>query len=992
MDLPLAVAGNMRNPEAFIFLTPGVTGSTGDTVVNGSQTRAKEVLVDGAGATSPESGGTLFTYPSVEAVQEFKLVSSGFNAEFGRTGGGFLMFTTRSGTNELHGALFEYFRNEKFDARGFYAPTTPINKQNEFGVNLGGPIAVPKVYNGRNRSFFFFNYTGFRFRSGALNELFSLPTEAMRGGDFSALRAPNGQPLEIYDPLTTRVEGGQTVRTPFPNASIPAARFSSVAKNIIAALPPLTNSALLNNFRSVGAETFDRNQVNFRLDHNFSEKNRLSWFSYIGRQTQIGAERLPEPFTNALDRQRKSYWLRLNHDYIFSPTTLNHFIAGFTREGEYFSHLSADEGWPTKIGLKGVQTGPGNTFPRVYFTNGLTAWRDEPKTVGAQVNNAFQVNDSLTHVRGNHTYKLGLEARWLQTNGADPFNQMGTFRFNSLETALPTVAGRANTGHAWASFLLGQVNRGEYNELLVVPANRYKYFALFAQDDWKVSRRLTLNYGLRYDIYFPRTEKYGNFSGFDPGLPNPAAGNRPGAILFLGEGAGRDNSRDSLADTHYKNFGPRFGFAYSLNDRMVMRGAYGIYYSPGNAVTGLRSSQGFSLGFNAAPVFASTDNGVTPAFNWDNGFPTNWPRPPFINPAVGNGTAVNMIGREDGRPPYFQNWQFSIQRELPANMLGEVAYVGVKGTRLGSGLIRLNELDPKYLSLGALLSRPANSPEAIAAGIPLPWSGFTGSVQQALRPFPQVLDIDNRSNPNGSSTYHALQAKLERRMSNGLTYLAAYTFSRAISDNSTMAGGGIGGQTHYNRALEKAVSPNDVPHIFAFSALYELPFGPGRRWLNGGFAGKVLGGWTLTGIAQYSSGVPIILTANNTLPLFNNVLRPDVVIGEERRGEQDDFDPATDRWINPRAFSNPRSLSFGTSARSYNDLRAPASLNESVGVLKKTRLSERVELVFRAEFFNLLNRVVFAAPASNITNADFGRVSRQANTPRQGQLALRLEF
>jgi len=667
---------------------------------------------------------------------------------------------------------------------------------------------------------------------------------------------------------------------------------------------------------------------------------------------------------------------------VLSPSMVNHLIYGFTREGEYFDHLSANQDWPSRLGLSGVNWGEGNRFPRIGFSDGLSAWGNEPKSSGAQVNNSFQLNDALSMVRGNHNYKLGIEVRWLQTNGADPANSMGTFNFNSMETALPTAAGRATTGHAWASYLLGAVDNGNMDALFVVPANRYRYLALFAQDDWKLTRRLTLNYGLRYDIYVPRFDAYNNFSGFDAGLENPKAGGLRGATAFLGEGTGRDNSRRSFADTWMKGFGPRFGFAYQWNGKTVLRGGYGVFFGPGNATAGLRSSQRFALGFNAAPAYATLDQGITPAFNWSSGFPSNWTLPPFIDPSVGNGTNVYMMQAGDGRPPYFQNWSFNVQRTIRRDTVLDAGYVAVKGTRLGTSLIRANEVDPKYLSLGALLNRPASSPEAAAAGIQLPYAGFTGSVAQALRPFPQVLDINANTAPNGNSTYHSLQVKLERRMGAGFTYLAAYTWSKSVSDGNVMAGGGVNGQSFYNRGLEKGISTMDVPHIVAFSALYELPWGKNKLW----------GGWSLTGILQYTSGTPVVLTANNTLPLFTGALRPDVT-GQTRPGTwEGDFDPAEDRWINPEAFIMPQSLRFGSSARSYNDLRIPMNLNENMGVLKRTPLGESVMLIFRAEVFNVLNRAVFSGPGGNVSTANFGRISAQSNNPRQGQLALRLEF
>lgn len=992
LDLPLAVSGNMRNPEAFLFLSPGVTGDTSNTQINGSQSRAKEVLLDGVGSTSPESGGILFTYPSVEVIAEFKLLSAGFNAEFGRTGGGIEIFTTRSGTNQYHGALFDYLRNDALDARGFFAPRTPVNRQNEFGANFSGPIRIPGLYDGKNRSFFFFNYTGFRFRAGALNQLYTIPTPDMVRGDFSRVTDRNGRLRVIYDPATTASDASGFTRAPFPGNAIPASRFSKVSSKILPLIPAPTLDRQSDNFLSVGANRFDRDQWNLKLDQHFSERNRLSWFSYLGRQESVAALRLPLPFTPALAEQRPSRWLRLNHDYIFSPTLLNNFIAGFTREPQFWRKLSADQDWPNRIGLSGINTGPGNVFPRVTFTDGLTTWADDSKNVGAQVNNVWQFNDSLSHIRGNHNLKAGLEVRFQQTNGADPFNQQGTFNFSQLETALPTPAARSTTGHAFASFLLGAVDSASANFLYVVPGNRYRYLGTYFQDDFKATRRLTLNLGLRYEIFFPRIERFDNFSSFDPAAPNPGAGNLPGAISFLGRGPGRDPSRRSFADTYYRNFGPRFGFAYSLTGKTVLRGGYGIYYAQGNATAGLRQSQRFAIGFNAAPSYASTDAGVTPAFYWDAGFPTNWPKPPFIDPTVANGASVDMIGRGDGRPPYFQNWTLNIQRELPGGVVLDAAYVGNKGTRLGTALINLNEVNPVYLSLGSLLTRSIYSPEAQAAGLRPPYPGFSGSVAQALRPYPHFLAIANRSNPNGNSTYHSLQVKVEKRMAAGLSYLATYTFSKNISDGNVQAGGGPAGQTYYNRRLEKAISTDDVPQIFNASLLYELPFGAGKRWLTRGAAARVLGGWTLTGIFQYAAGKPVILNANNSLPLFNSLLRPDAVSPDRRRPTGGDFDPAREVWFNTAAFAVPGANRFGTAARSYGDVRAPASLNESLGLIKRTPLGERLTLAFRAEFFNAFNRTVFGAPAGNVSNQNFGRISGQANTPRQGQLALRLEF
>jgi hypothetical protein len=979
----------MRHPGAFVFLAPGVTGNTGDTQINGSQSRSKEILMDGIGSTSPESGGLMFTYPPIEAISEFKLVSNNFSAEYGRTGGGFEVYTTRSGSNEYHGSLWEYFRNDKLDARGFIARTRPVNRQNEFGAAFGGPVRLPG-YNGKNRTFFHFVYGGFRYRAGALNELASLPTEAMLRGDFSNVTR-NNQRLVIYDPSTTRPDGaGGFTRDAFPGNIIPPNRFSEVSKRWLALVPRPSNANQLNNYQVIGKNTFDRDSYSVKADHQFSESNRINVFLYTNEQSSIAPERYPGALSPALNEERPARWIRLNHDLLFSATTINNFRAGYTREPQVWSRISAGQGYLEQIGLAGVNP-PDGVPPRVQFGDGMSAWADETKNTGEQVNNTLQVSDTVSHIRGKHTFKFGMDARWYQTNGADPANQQGLFVFNSNETAMPTAAGRPVSGHSFASFLLGAVDNASYNGLFVVPGNRYRYFATFVQDDWKISRRLTLNLGLRHEIYFPRTEAHDNFSGLDPELPNPGAGGRLGAVRFLGEGPGRDNSRSSFADTYYKNFGPRFGFAFQAAEKTVLRGGYGIYFGPGNATMGLRSSQRYIFGFNAAPTFTTPDVGVNPAFNWDNGLPSTWARPPFIDPTVQNGSDVRTIGPGDGRPPYFQNFQFSIQQEVAPRLVVEAAYVGVKGTRLGTNLFSINQVDPSYLSLGPLLTQQVDSPAAIAAGIQKPYPTFRGTVAQALRPYPQYLAVDNNTNPNGNSTYHALQLKVDKRLSNGLTLLGSYTWSKNISDGDIAAGGGPGGQTFYNRRLEKAISTNDIPHVAAISYTYELPFGPGKPFLSGGgVSAKIVGGWQFTGIHQYQSGRPVVLTANNTLPLFSGVLRPDALTGVPKT--LDVNDPLADRWINPAAFAIPTGLRLGTAARSYTDLRSDGFMNESFGLIKRTPLTEKVNLTFRAEFFNAFNRVVFAAPQGNVSAANFGRVSQQSNTPRQGQLALRIDF
>ena len=533
----------------------------------------------------------------------------------------------------------------------------------------------------------------------------------------------------------------------------------------------------------------NRDQGDLKFDHNFSDSNRLSVFYYEGRYPTTNPAELPGALTSGWVSAYNSYWLRINHDFIISPTKVNHIGLGYTREGQYWYSLSSNQNWPQQLGLTGVNTGYGNSFPVVTFSDGYYTFDNTNggKNVGEQVNQVYQATDSFIWVKGSHNLKFGVDYRWLMTNGADFFNGEGTFNFSSLETGLP--GGSGVTGNSFASFLLGAVDSASRNVLAYVPSNRYRYLSFYAQDDWKVTRKLTLNYGLRYEIYTPRYEAHDNLSAFSATIPNPGAGNLPGAIEFLGTGPGRSGLQ-SFANTDYKNFGPRIGLAYAITDKTVLHAGYGIYFAPGNADTDLRESQNYNYGFSASPGYASTNAGFTPAFNWTSGFPTNFAAPPQVSPTVANGSNVLTMYPGDGRPPYFQNWNFNVQRELPGNILLDAAYVGVKGTRLGTDLINLNQVNSSYLSLGSLLTQSVTSPQAQAAGIPIPYAGFTGTVAQALRPYPQYLNIQDLANPNGNSTYNALQLKAQKRLSHGLTVIAAYTWARSLTDGEIAAGGG----------------------------------------------------------------------------------------------------------------------------------------------------------------------------------------------------------
>jgi hypothetical protein len=1006
LDLPLSMQGEQRSPAAFLKLVPGVVGRGGSsssnpeanfsTAINGGQTLSMEIQLDGAAILNSNLAGDLriLGFPQ-DAVEEFKLSTNNFAAEFGRTGGGITSFTLKSGTNQLHGSAYEFFRNDKLDSRGFFNAARAVNRQNEFGVTVGGPIR-------KDRTFFFGFYNGFRYRHGAQNNLATVPLPEMRSGDFSNLRDEKGNVIPIYDPLTTRPDGqGGFTRDQFPGNVIPADHISTVSKNIAQYIPdPTLPGQLRLNFASSVGLGVSTNQYGGKIDHAIGDRHKLSGSFTISKFRDDGTTLFEGPLSSQGGVEEPLRLVRLNYDFIVRPTVFNHFNIGFNRTLYAYGTLNPRAGWPAKIGLKNVaQDGQ---MPQINLGNGYAQLGGIGE--GANAENNFHVSDHVSIISGRHSWKFGAETRRIGDNTRGLNRDSGYFNFSSLETSLPNSQVRSLTGDSFASFLLGALDYGEKYVYTLTPGQRYRYYSVFLEDDFKVSRKLTLNYGLRYEIPFARVEVANRMANFNPSLPNPGAGNRPGAVEF----ASADHR--SFADTDFKEFGPRLGFAYQPFSRTVFRGGYGIYFSGGGAVLGNGHLLDFTLPFNSAPNFASLDTGVTPAFYWDNGFPTNYPQPPFIDPTFGIGGRLNYMAREDAHVPYIQNWNFDIQHQLPGNILIDTAYVGSKGTRLISNLYVSNQLASSYLSLGSLLTADISSPEAQAAGIPLPYPGFTGSVAQALRPFPQFTNITRPFQNAGNSTYHAFQLKIEKRFSHGLTFLTSYTVSKTLTDSEAQIAVPFssGAQDQFNQKAEKSISLNDYPQNLVWSFSYELPVGPGKPFLNqGGAVGKIMGGWRVTGIAQYQSGSPLNVVADNTLPgqLGGDFLRANVVAGVPKRTKVSpgDFDPARDRWINAEAFSIPAPFTLGNGPRFNSDLRGFAYLNEDLGLGKRTHITENVNVDFRVEFFNAFNRVVFGGPAGNpfLSGAvgnnlsdptTFGKVGSQANLPRQIQFGLKINY
>jgi hypothetical protein len=517
---------------------------------------------------------------------------------------------------------------------------------------------------------------------------------------------------------------------------------------------------------------------------------------------------------------------------------------------------------------------------------------------------------------------------------------------------------------------------------------------LYAQDHWKIRRNLTLSYGLRWEYSAPITERKDRMANFDPTLPNPGAGNLPGALIFAGSGAGR-SGKTTFGDDWYRGFGPRLGIAYSPNKSTVFRAAYGIMYDTNAGPAIFQNQQGY---FTNATL-SSLDGGITPAFNWATGFPSV-PLGPIFSPTFANGGSTTYMQPNGAREPMVENWNVGVQRQIPGGIVIDASYVGTAMHHILDGNLDLNQLNPSYLSLGPLLDSPVNSPAAQAAGIAIPYPGFTGTVAQALRPYPQYEQILLVQDPVGNNTYNSLQIKAQKAFSQGISFVLSYTLSKDLTDTDGEGGGGFigGAQNYYDLRAEKAVAAADVPQAFVAGYSYDLPVGKGKRFLNlqNRTLDKIIGGWTTSGIITVQSGTPLGVTTELNLPAITgplsgyntpqgvraNVVGTSFYVNHDRGT----FNPATDLYLNPAAFALPAPFTFGDSPRLFSQIRSFGLREWDAALLKRFHFTDRVSFGLKGEFFNVLNNVNFGAPVTDLQNPSFGHIFSAGN-PRTGQVS-----
>jgi hypothetical protein len=706
-------------------------------------------------------------------------------------------------------------------------------------------------------------------------------------------------------------------------------------------------------------------------------------------------------------------WInRFNWDHTFSPTLINTFNFGYSNErgSEFCVDRPYAKEFPPIPGAQFYIDPPVLNFEN-FDTLGCGGGLDKSRRP------AFIFNDLVTKVRGKHTLKFGGEFRALQqsdTGSDDPYQQ---YNFSRLNTGLLGV----ESGSAIASFLLEQVDSASVlYQSNTTKQNRQKYYSFHAGDTWKATPKFTVSYGLRWDLSPPAREKFDRSSFLDPLGPNPGAGNRPGRLVFAGSEHGEASfGRSFPEETYYRAFAPRLGLAYAWNDKTVLRGGYGVFFTqaqyPG------WSAGNSQDGFNLTATFSSSNGGLTPAFILNQGIPQNFTKPPFFDTTYLNGQDGPLYRPfEANRLPYAQQWNLTVERQFTSNFYISTAYVGNKGTRLTSANAALNALDPKFLSLGQQLFDEFEPGQTELNGVPVPYAGWAEqlsscapSVAQALLPYPQYCGRLQGINENaGNSTYHSFQFKAEKRVANGTWLLGSYTVSKLITDSESihspvMGGDGpVGAISPFQRRRNKSLSTDDVPQALSVSFMYELPFGKGKRFLNqAGVVDKVFGGWQFTNIFRASSGVPFFFRSSvcNVPSQVAPTCIPAVLPGQDPfLQDPGSFDPGKGPLFNKAAFESPDSFNFylGRGPRVSN-LRGQGFHNHDLTLMKNTRITEQVGIQFRAEFFNLWNWHIFncsfacfggSAIINDVAAPDFGNWNGTITPPRSIQFGVKILF
>jgi len=970
VELPV----NGRSFIALASLAPGVAVPPPPAAplprINGGRPRTNEYLFDGISVLQPEPGQVAF-FPNLDAIQEFTIESNSPPAEFGRFNGGVVNLTTRSGSNAFRGTLFDFARHEALNARNFFAsssPDKPTFRRNQFGGVLGGPIH-------RDRAFFFLDYQGQRQTIGR-TAISTVPTLLQRQGIFTEPIA--GRVPAIYDPATTvSVPGGGATRAPFPGNAIPLDRVDPVARSLLLRYPLPTGAGTANNFRRTSNETVDQDQINVRVDHGFTSRDQV--FGRLTRfeETFLPVTPLPDGSgvtSGTLGPQHTTSWsLASSWRHTLSQDVLNEVRIGDTRRAVQRTAAELDAPVNASLGLPGIPATA--QFPNIlptFLIGGYQQLGSPPNTATDFGTSVTQIADTLAWLHGRHTIKIGADLRWERLDVVQPPSPTGSFTFSNLFSDLP---GTANTGTPLASFLLGQVQQFSIDLQRNEIRNRARFHEYFVQDDWRVSRALSVNAGVRYTLNFPSIEKENQAAVFNLERQQ---------LDYLG----RDGNPRAARQLHKLNFGPRLGLVDRVNDRTVARAGYGLVWIEMAGITTPFTTPVFPF---LQTVSQRTLDNITPAFTLAQG-PNVQPIP--LTPDAGLGQGVFSVDRDLGSG-YVQQWNTSVQRELSPNISVEVAYVGSKITRVGLPDTNLNQLTADQLAKGSpLLQRVTNPyfgqiPRSSSLGDP------TITVAQLMKPYPMYTTVSLYRNNVGTTIYHGFYTKLEQRFTRGLSYAVSYTRSKLVDDASSVFDASIltGPVANFpvadsfNRTLERDDSTGDIPHVLVASAVWQIPFGDGRAHHPRGIARVLANDWTLSGIVTLQSGMPVAIsqTTNNNAFAGFGTQRPNLVGDPSLPADQ----RSVNRWFDTDAFTPAPAFTIGTSSR--NPVRGPGYRDLDLAVTRRVPLTGSRALELRAEVFNATNTPPFLAPNTVAGSAAFGTITA-AGDPRVVQLALKFVF
>lgn len=1053
--LPINLSGGKRDPTAFIYLTPGVNTTAGTGVFDGSGSRGgdNEIYVEGIAIDKTKAQGdtgNISSVTSVDALEQMQVLTSSYPVEF--QGQGVENYVVKSGTNELHGSVFGYFRNTALDTWNFFSksvinpatgvPKKPQEHQAEYGLTIGGPII-------KNKLFLFASYDGDHYSVESNPGTYTVPTAAARGGDFSAYSVP------IYDPSTTGVctaanTNHATCRyqygyvyggAPGPNGNpvlgpmgqtgvnvIPSSQISPISQALMAELPAPTNGNLTGNYIFGQPSANNAWNTTDKLSWTLNQHHTLALMVAAGRSYNslpaFSGFQAPLPYGSATVSDTLTKTIVAEHTWVITNNMVNQLKYGFARNVPVTLNPTSTPKWAaSSYGITGLPQGDASgSFPLISFggTYAPTQWAGE--RASKQTTNAFVLLDNFQWTHGKHSITAGAQLQWLQDNEYNnTLNQSSPLQlsFQQAETAGYTGKGtvQSGTGLGFASFLVGAVDSSNLTENAVIETGaRFRPFSPYFEDDYKLNPRLTINLGLRWDYYPPFYEVENRVSFFVPTMNNPLI-DAPGGLVFGGDGTDSCHCRSTVS-RFYKNFGPRVGAAYRISDSTVIRGGFGVMYSHGGGTGGTNGSdQGNgTLGFSSTPTISSTSAGVA-AFDLSQGFPS-YSHPPFLNSSLNTGyttlssTAPGNVNYADpylgGRSPEYENWNVGIQQLFTNSIIMNLNYVGSQSHFLrtsGSRGYYSDQLNPNYFALGSLLNSTVTpavlaQANAIMPGIALPYTSYSGTLQQMLRPFPQYTGVSDTYGNVGNANYHALQVTVKQQHPvHGLTFMASFTWSKMIDDQGNFRSGWLPSR------IERSPGTAEQPKVGVGTVVYALPFGRGHIGNGNAWARILASGWQVSGIYRAYSGEPLAITGATCSNLPNQgtcmpSLNPSYIGTARLNGKWGKgllaSTAGSTPYIDKQAFMNAAAYTFGNAPRTQPyGLMGPGGQNLDASVRRSFDLWENLKMQFEADMFNVTNSVVFSNPNQTYQGtgtSSFGTLSSQSNQSRDVQLAAKITF